>query len=140
MKKLFIHFFSLLLIFSMISFLSCEEEEEKLKLENTTWDVTFDWENGGSGTASLTFYDSGSTNWSGAEWTLTDDQVEWSWEWESESGSMITTTYSGTMEDNQHMSGTCTNTGGDSGDWSAVRNDAEEKATPASSMKEGAAL
>src|SRR6056297_2009338 len=128
MKKLFIHFLGFVLVLGTISFLSCEEEEEKLSLENTTWDVTFDWENGGSGTASITFYDSGSTNWSGAEWTLTDDQVEWSWEWESDGGSMITTTYTGKLEDNQHMSGTCTNTGGDSGDWSAVRNDANEKA------------
>ncbi|MFP4025314.1 MAG: hypothetical protein ACLFVR_12385 [Thiohalospira sp.] len=131
MKKIFL----IPVLFLFIAVISCEKEEDKFSLNDTTWDVSFEWEYGGSGSADITFNKDGTTTWGGT-WTLNDKEVNWSWEWDGES-EKVTTTYTGTATSDTEMSGTCTNTTDDSGTWSATRSSSGKIKENVSSQKTG---
>jgi hypothetical protein len=82
-------------------------------ISGTTWYVDFYWTGGSSGSEDIYFYTDGSTDWGGT-WTQDGKDVSWTFT------ATATATYTGEI-DGDYMSGTMSNSNGDTGTWDASK-------------------
>lgn len=107
-----------LVVISVTLIASCSKYYSN-DVNGTTWTVDVTWDSGSSGSSDITFNSDGTTSWGGT-WTQDGTLVNWSFDMDDGNGNTITVNYEGVVA-LLAMTGTCDNSSGDYGTFTASK-------------------
>jgi len=106
-----------LILFMISQFFSCQKYYG-FDVNDEVWSIDYFWESGLEGTYEISFYEGNNHSLNGT-WLQNGKELSWSWNFTGSSGNPGTVTYEAEVS-GKSMSGTCSNTFGDVGEFTGT--------------------